>query len=59
MTDRNFKKELGYFYYPDQEDGNDVEKIDYEELAKLLREFHLRIKRLENMIESIKEAQAP
>lgn len=59
MTDRNFKQELSYFYYRDEENGNDIESIDYENLIGLLREFHRRIKRLEADVESIKAAQAP
>jgi hypothetical protein len=47
MTERNFKKELCYFYYADMEDGGTTETIDYECLIGIITELCGRIEKLE------------
>lgn len=47
MTDRNISKEIIYDYYPDYENGNDTETIDYPCLISLLTEIVDRLEKLE------------
>ncbi len=55
MTERNFKKELCYFYYADMEDGGTTETIDYECLIGIITELCGRIESLETQIKDLQK----
>jgi hypothetical protein len=50
MTSRNFTKELNYSYYPDYENGTDIETICHPSLIYILTEFVDRIEALETEV---------
>lgn len=54
MTKRNFKQELCYSSYIDQEYGNDTETIDYDGLIAIITELCDRIEQLEKNNELLK-----
>lgn len=54
MTARNISKELLHCKYIDMENGNDIDKIDYQCLFGLLEELIDRIEVLERENEQIK-----
>jgi|688.fasta_scaffold172501_5 hypothetical protein len=55
MTERDFEKELLYTYYPDMENGDDIESIDYRSLIHIITELCDRIEALERELECQKE----
>jgi len=54
MTNRNIKKELNYSYYPDYENGTDIETICHPSLICILEELIDRIEQLEKDNELLK-----
>lgn len=54
MTKRNIKKEINYSYYPDYENGTDIETICHPSLICILEEIIDRIETIEKDIDFLK-----
>ena len=57
MTNRNIKKELNYSYYPDYENGTDIETICHPSLICILTELIDRVEQLERRLDKEEEYQ--
>jgi hypothetical protein len=57
MTKRNIKKEINHSYYPDYENGTDIETICYPSLICILTELIDRVEQLERRLDKEEEYQ--